>query len=191
MKFAKHLPNILTCIRIAASVSILFIDPLSDIGWLFFAVYAAAGVSDVLDGVIARGIKATSVLGSRLDSAADLVFYSAMIIRLLPIFIDAFQLWVWCVCGAAFLIRLVSYIVAAIKYKRFASLHTYLNKATGFLVFIVPFMLFNGALMSGFAGAAAIFSAVGSTEELLIHIFTREYDPQNKTLFVLFGKKEN
>lgn len=179
MKIAKHIPNILTSIRIIASIVMLFLRPADG---AFYAVYIIAGVSDVLDGVIARSMKTTSALGAKLDSAADILFYLIMIIKLLTTLLNEISLWVWIVAGAAMLIRIVSYVAAAIKYKKFASLHTYLNKATGFLVFLIPFAIGN-TYLNGFAAVAAIVGGIASAEELLIHITTKKYEPRRKTLF--------
>ncbi|MCR5168224.1 MAG: CDP-alcohol phosphatidyltransferase family protein [Oscillospiraceae bacterium] len=40
----------------------------------FYALYIAAGISDMIDGTVARKIGTVSELGSKLDTAADFVF---------------------------------------------------------------------------------------------------------------------
>ena len=52
---------------------------------LYFVIYTFCGISDVLDGWIARHMGAASDLVARLDSIGDLFFYTVMIIQLLPI----------------------------------------------------------------------------------------------------------
>ena len=72
MKKLLTLPNFLTALRIAGAACLLFITPLSP---AFFIVYTFCGISDVLDGVIARASHSTTEFGAKLDSAADLLFY--------------------------------------------------------------------------------------------------------------------
>lgn len=52
---------------------------------MFFCFYTFAGITDVLDGFIARRTNTESDKGARLDSIADLMFYTVMIIRLFPV----------------------------------------------------------------------------------------------------------
>lgn len=125
--------------RIAATVAMVFTEPLSA---GFFVLYTFAGVTDVLDGFIARRTHTSSENGARLDSASDLLFYAAMIIRLFPRLFKMLPKRIWIYAAAAVIIRLGSYLAAFIKYKRFASLHTYMNKLTGAAVFFVPFLCF-------------------------------------------------
>lgn len=97
----------------------------------FYVIYTVCGVSDVVDGVIARATGTTSEFGARLDSIADLSFYTVIIVRLLPSLWIRLPGWFWYLLGAAVLVRLASYVAAAVKFHRFASVHTYLNKLTG------------------------------------------------------------
>lgn len=122
--------------RIAATVAMVFTEPLSA---GFFVLYTFAGVTDVLDGFIARRTHTSSEKGARLDSASDLLFYAAMIIRLFPRLFKMLPKRIWIYAAAAVIIRLGSYLAAFIKYKRFASLHTYMNKLTGAAVFFCSF----------------------------------------------------
>ena len=47
----------------------------------FLAVYTIAGLTDVLDGWLARKTGTASPFGARLDSIADLLFYGILILR--------------------------------------------------------------------------------------------------------------
>ena len=63
--------NIITGIRILCSIALLFFPAFSP---SFYALYIAAGVSDMIDGTVARKTGTASEFGSKLDTAAD--FYS-------------------------------------------------------------------------------------------------------------------
>ena len=63
--------DFITIIRIICAVLMLIPKPLSA---EFFILYALCGLSDILDGFIARKTKTTSKPGSILDSIGDIVF---------------------------------------------------------------------------------------------------------------------
>ena len=74
--------NIITCIRIVLSAALLFCPALSP---AFYALYLAAGFSDMIDGAVARKTGTVSELGSKLDTIADIVFTAICLIKLLPV----------------------------------------------------------------------------------------------------------
>ena len=47
----KHIANIITGSRIVFSIALLFFPPLSS---AFYVLYAAAGLTDMIDGTVAR-----------------------------------------------------------------------------------------------------------------------------------------
>ena len=79
----KHIANILTSCRILGSVLLLFI-PAFSLG--FYIIYFFCGLSDMLDGTIARKTNTVSSFGSKLDTAADFVFMTICALKLLPLF---------------------------------------------------------------------------------------------------------
>lgn len=171
------LPNLLTALRIVGAISLLFIEPFC--AW-FYIVYTLSGLSDVLDGFVARITKTTSEFGARLDSIADLLFYAAMLIRILPALLEKMPSWIWVFVAIVLAIRVSAYIVALAKYRRFASVHTYLNKATGLLVFFIPyFVWFEFAVV--YCAVVCSIGALASTEELIMHITNKTYS-QKKSL---------
>lgn len=173
-----NLADSVTSIRILAAILLLIFAPFH---LSFFVVYTIAGITDVLDGWIARSLKMTSEFGARLDSVADLLFYGVLFIRLLPTLLERLPLEIWYVVAIILLIRLTSYGIAAIKYHRFAALHTWLNKLTGASVFFLPYILdcSEGILYSWFIGVLAF---VSSFEEFLIHLCCTDYCPNKKSI---------
>ena len=173
----------ITAVRMAASL-ILLIFPLRS-AW-FLAVYTLAGLTDALDGWLARKTGTASAFGARLDSIADLLFYGVLLLRLFPVLRQALPVSVWYVVTAVALVRMVAYAVAAVKYHRFASLHTWLNKLTGGAVYLLPYVLAlsTGVTYSWFVCALAL---AASLEELAIHFCQRDYCADRKSIF----QKEN
>ena len=128
--------NIITVIRILCSITLLFVSPFSK---SFYALYITAGLSDMLDGPVARKTGTTSTFGSKLDSIADIIFVTASLIKLLPILNIEKWLYVWISLIAV--IKVINIVSGLIMYKRIIFLHTILNKITGLLAFILPLTL--------------------------------------------------
>lgn len=175
-----NIADSITLCRIVGTIVLVFLQPLSA---AFFCLYALTGVTDVLDGWIARKTKTASDFGAKLDSVADLLFYTLMLLRVFPILWSTLPGIIWYAVAAIILIRLSAYLAAAVKYRRFASVHTYLNKLTGGMVFFVPFLLVT-QFAEGFCWAVCAIGAAGSLEELVIHIRGKTYRPDVKSIFL-------
>ena len=129
----KHIANILTGCRILGSILLLFFPAFSA---EFYILYLLCGFSDMIDGTIARKTHSTSELGSKMDTAADFVFVTASLIKLLSIIHIPQWLWIW---GSVIATVKVSNIIwGYVSKKQFISLHTIMNKATGLLLFMLP-----------------------------------------------------
>ncbi len=128
--------NIITGFRILLSIAILFVSPFSK---GFYILYLAAGLSDMIDGTVARKTGTASDFGSKLDSIADIIFVAVCLIKLIPILNIEKRLYIWIALIA--LIKIINIISALIIYKRIIFLHTILNKITGLLAFILPLTL--------------------------------------------------
>ena len=166
MSFKKNLANYITSLRIIGTLCIVFLTPLTP---LYFVIYTITGVTDVLDGLISRLTHTTSEFGARLDSIADLLFYTVSLVKLLPVLIDILPSFIWIIVALIMSLRILSYIIAAVKLNRFASRHSIPNKITGVLVFAVPYFLVSPAdvvycFIVCFAG---LFSTL---EDLYAHI---------------------
>ncbi len=177
-----NVPNILTMLRIIGSIAMIFIS--YDTA-AFFIVYSLSGVSDALDGFIARRTGKVTAFGSKLDSIADLTFYTVMGIKILPVLIKLLPLWLWIMTLSVIFVRILAYVAAALRFKRFASIHTYLNKATGLMLFAMPYML-KLKFALAYCITACCVAMASSLEELAIHVFAREYSDRNKSIFKLF-----
>ena len=150
-RLLRALPNLLTLSRIPAGAALLLTAPFSP--W-FFALYLYCGLSDALDGWLARRTQSASATGAKLDSLADLVFAAAEI----SLCVRALPLAPWMLYGAlaVALLRLVTLVIGFLKYRAFPLLHTYANKAAGALLFLLPFLY----LLFGMRAAALLTCAV-------------------------------
>ena len=128
--------NVITGLRILVSAVLLFCPVFSPI---FYVLYLIAGLSDMVDGFIARKTNSVSEFGSRLDGVADFVFVSVCLIRVLPVLDIPIWLYVWTAVIA--LIKVINILSGYAMYKRFVAVHTTMNKVTGVLLFILPLTL--------------------------------------------------
>ncbi len=174
----KNLPNVISAARIVGTVCLLIMEPLTP---LFLVIYSLTGISDVLDGAIARRYGTSSELGAKLDSIADLLFYTLILIRIFPIMWVTLPKKIWIMVAAILAVRGLSYATAARKYHRFAAMHTYMNKATGLMVFGVPYAI-SSPIAIPYCWGVCIVAMAASLEELIIHLTSQEYDPNKKTL---------
>ena len=183
MTIIRHIPNFITSLRIVGTAAWLFTKPLSR---AFYVLYFLTGLTDVLDGFIARRLHITSEFGAKLDSVADLLFYSVMLIVMFPALWELLPVGIWYLLGFVLAVRLTSYVVAAFKFRRFASNHTWLNKLTGAVVFAIPFVLMLPCGVP-LCWVICITGGLSSVEELAIHLLSKEYDPKVKSIFDVNG----
>ena len=125
--------NAITIFRMAASIVLLFYPAFSP---AFYVFYIAAGVSDMLDGFVARKTNTAGRFGAKLDTMADYVFVIVCLIKLLPVLRIPVWLYVW--TGIIALIKVVNIISGFALQKTFMAVHSAINKAIGFLLFLLP-----------------------------------------------------
>ena len=129
----KYSANIITASRIILSLSLLFIS-LSSV-W-FYILYLLCGFSDMIDGAIARKTGTVSKFGARFDTVSDCVFMLVCSLKILPLMHISIWLWAWIIIIA--LIKMLNIAVVLIRNKKLISIHSVLNKITGFALFLLP-----------------------------------------------------
>lgn len=132
----KQIANSITGSRILCSIWLIFCPVFSA---CFYWLYLFCGVTDMIDGMIARKLHAVSESGARLDTAADMVFSAVCFAKILP-FIQL-PVWVrrWIVVIA--ILKVWHIVRGFISQKKLISVHSILNKVTGFLLFLFPLTL--------------------------------------------------
>ncbi|MCL2077832.1 MAG: CDP-alcohol phosphatidyltransferase family protein [Oscillospiraceae bacterium] len=173
----KYAATLITVIRIFGSVFLLTIEPLSI---LFYVIYLTFGISDILDGYIARKTNTVSKMGAVLDSIADFILVAVMLVIFIPIV--SWESWLLCWIAAIAIVRLVSLGTGFIKYRAVAFLHTYANKATGVVLFSFPlfYHIADSMISAIILCSVASLSAV---EELAINLKEKELDRNIRGLF--------
>ena len=128
----KHIEHIITGLRIVLSLPLLLI-PLSS-AW-FYALYLLCGLSDMVDGTVARKTKSASEFGARLDTLSDFVFMTVALIKLVPYLHIRVWLWIW--IGVIAMMKLGNAVGGFVRTGKITFPHTVLNKVTGLLLFLL------------------------------------------------------
>ena len=129
----KQIANIITSCRILGSIGLLFCPVYSA---CFYGLYLFCGLTDMVDGTIARKTGAASSFGARLDTVAAFLFVIASFVKLVPVIRIPVWIWVWTAFIAV--MKLVNLVLGSTQMKQMPSLHTIANKATGLCLFLLP-----------------------------------------------------
>ena len=152
-----NIANLITFVRIICSIGMLFVPVFSP---AFYVMYLIAGVSDMVDGTIARKTGTVSDFGSKQDTAADVALLAVCLIKMIPVLDIPLWLMIWITVIA--LIKVVSIIYGYVMRKEFVDVHTVMNKLTGIVLFILPLTVpfidlkYSGVFVCTFATVAAI-----------------------------------
>lgn len=173
----KNVANAISLSRIFLTMGLFFFRPTEP---AFVALYVAAGLTDMLDGYVARRTGTASRLGEKLDSFADLFMVVVLLMILLPFLDLSAPLLI--LTAVIALVRTASMALVYVRYRTFGGLHTYGNKLTGFLLFLFPVTMYFGpaAWLLYLIAVVALLSAV---EELVIHLTSKTLEGNRKSLF--------
>lgn len=174
---SRKIANYISIARMFLVLALVLVKPLSIV---FIAIYLLCGISDVLDGYIARRTHTTSELGGKLDTIADFLMIMVLMIILFPIINPKVQIILWIVIIA--IVKVVSMMIVLVKHKTFEILHTYGNKITGLLIFFfTPALPFVQADMLMYI--ICMVASVSAIEELIIHLSSDELQINRKSIF--------
>ena len=107
----KYIANLITALRIIAAIAMLFTIPFSV---PFFVLYAVGGLSDMIDGTVARRCGSAGDFGARLDSIADLLFCAAVLLQLWR----CFPALVWWAAGTIAAIKITAALIGFARFRK-------------------------------------------------------------------------
>lgn len=153
----RLLPNIITSLRILGSVAMVFTSVNRADFWI---IYAFCGVSDMLDGFLARRFNVESETGKKLDSIADLAMVVACAWRLVPS--TPLPSWIWWWTGAVAAVKFINIVSSLVVNHRISFPHTRSNRITGLLLFVMtPLIFWSGSpIPAAIVCSIATFAAV-------------------------------
>ena len=149
------MPDIITLLRIAGSLGLILCDVTSVAYWI---IYGLCGISDIVDGWLARKLKCVTKTGALLDSVADICFVACCAWKLLPILELPQWLWLW--AGVIVAIKVVNQFSTLVMYGHCCFPHTLANKVTGFLLFITVPMTFWSIIPITIVASVATYAAI-------------------------------
>ena len=156
----KQIANIVSSCRILLSITLLFC-PVFSVS--FYILYLFCGITDMVDGTIARKTNSVSEFGAILDTTSDFIFFAVTLIKLLPVIHIPKWIWLWIVIIA--IIKICNVILGFAYTKKLISLHTVMNKITGLLLFLIPPALQFIEIKYSFA-VACIIATIAAIQEL-------------------------
>ena len=165
-KIKKNLANIITMMRVVLSLPLLLSEPLSP---SFYILYCLCGLSDMVDGFVARRTNSESRFGKRIDSLADIVFVAVCLCKLLPVI--ELEGWIYVWVTAIALIKVVNVAIGFVLSHSFLSLHTMMNKMTGFTLFLIPFLVGIKGI-NIVAASVCMLASLAAIQEFLVVIKT-------------------
>ena len=132
----KNIANYISISRIIMSIA-LFIPKTFSIP--FYIIYIYCGLTDIIDGFIARKYKITSQFGAKLDSIADIIFVFVSLLKIITVIEISIEIYIWIIIIV--LIKVFNIILGYIQYKKLTLLHTIANKFTGLILFVIPLII--------------------------------------------------
>jgi len=152
-----NIANFVTSLRIVFSMSLLFYPTFS---LSFYTLYIMAGISDMIDGTIARKTNTVTEFGSKMDTIADSIMVIISLIKMIPVLHLSYWVYLW--ITGIFHIKVMNIIFGYIIQKKFIVDHSGMNKVTGVLLFLLPLTInfinlnYSAFIVCTFATIAAI-----------------------------------
>ena len=173
----KLIPNFITLLRAKTALLFFVVTPFTS---FFYLIYVVCALTDMLDGFLARKLDAVTSMGQCLDSMADLMFFMAVSVRVVPLL--KLEPWMLLWAAAILLVKVVSLLIGFIKFHELSFLHTYENKLTGLLLFLYPALIgwFGIVVPTVIVSLVASITAV---EEQLILLRLRKLHRDVKGIF--------
>lgn len=128
--------DILTSIRVLCGLLILIFPAFS--GW-YYALYIIGGVTDAIDGAVARRLGTETDFGAKYDTAADFVFAVAVMVKIISSV--SFPVWMILWICTIFAIKTANAVIGIVRYRRLIPVHSAINKACGVVCFILPLFI--------------------------------------------------
>jgi len=151
---------------------------------LFSVLYFYCGLSDIVDGYIARRWKAESAIGAKLDSLGDFIFYilvTVMFFTQTEVMKESSVLWL---VVSVFIIKLLNAVITKIKFRQWNIMHTLGNKLSGLLIyFMLPLyiLLPHTPIIVGIIIVS--IALLATVEETFILFISKQYNPNQKSIY--------
>jgi len=171
----QHIPNAISFARLM-TVPVLAWLAINQQQLVFAWLILAAGLTDAVDGWVARRFGWTSAFGALLDSVADVMLIIVAIYGVWSMHRDVF-VEQWPVFAGVIAIWSIVHAAALLRYRRLASFHTRLTRLGIVLFGLFVVVLFFYGFVPWYFYLAAGVCFVGGLESLIMVTMIAEWTP--------------
>ena len=181
------LPNLISATRILIA-PLLFAFAIQQMETWFLGALIFSGLTDVIDGFLARRLKLTSALGAHLDSWGDFVIYVSMAAC-------AWILWPQLTAEVLFhyTLILISILLPAgiglVKFGKLTGYHTWSVKIAVLVTFAGYILLYAGIAAWPFV-LASWLCVIAGAEEILITLVLRRERTDVRSLWAAWQRRD-
>tara|TARA_Y100000768_G_scaffold301674_1_gene235503 strand:- start:1337 stop:1927 length:591 start_codon:yes stop_codon:yes gene_type:complete len=178
----KTIPNILSISRLilipAMIIPAYYIDSEPNARFVFLIMFIIIGITDKLDGTLARYLNQTTALGAKLDTIADMVFYPLIALWLYRFESGVVGEW-WILIYLLLALYSFKMITGKIKFGYVPAFHTIGAKtfSASLYFFMIIAMIDNGLAKTIFP-ILCVIGFINQIEETYI-LFTRDSVDEN------------
>lgn len=180
MPFRWNVPNMLSVSRLVGTPFLFLLVQLETLT-VFFVSWTVLGITDFLDGKLARLWNQASDIGAHLDAAADVVFYLStawFLYYLFPSYITPNLGYL----KIFFVIFGLTTAVSLLMFRKVLFFHTHLSRFAGVFIFFVMIASFITDTTL-FIGLVIATYSLALIEFMLIYVFRGEVSPDTRSLF--------
>lgn len=175
----KHAANLITCVRIVLAPVLLSFTAVTK---TYLILLTVCGLSDLLDGIVARATKTVSTLGSFLDTVGDVLLYSSAVKLFVLQQPKTFAFLWWMI--AAMLMHLCASVIGKMRFQKMYFIHNAASKVWGVMMFLLPFAIFFRASEYWLMGIC-LAASCSAVDALLIQLFSKRPMPDARSFFSL------
>jgi len=183
----KTIPNMLSVSRLVLIPSLIipsfFITNEQEARTIFLIMFIIIGVTDKLDGTIARYLNQTSHLGAKLDTMADMVFYPLVALWLYRFAPEVVSGW-WILVYLLLALFFMKMILGKKKFGEIPAFHTIGGKTfAASLYFFMIIAVINPVMASKIFPLLCVIGYLNQLEEMYIFMTRDKIDENIKSVF--------
>jgi CDP-diacylglycerol--glycerol-3-phosphate 3-phosphatidyltransferase len=183
----KTIPNMLSISRLilipAMLIPAYFIEDEPQARFVFLIMFIIIGVTDKLDGTLARYLNQTTALGAKLDTIADMVFYPLIALWLYRFESGVVGEW-WNLVYFLLALYFFKMVTGKIKFGYMPAFHTIGAKTfSASLYFFMIAAILNPALAKSIFPVLCVIGYINQLEETYILLTRDSVDENIRSVF--------
>jgi phosphatidylglycerophosphate synthase len=140
----KQIPNLITGVRLLAAITLIILSVFDkDLALKYFLMlFCMAGVSDMLDGFIARRFNWCTEFGARLDSISDLCLYLA-VVTFLALHATSYLVPSYSLLASGLALQLFHWALAQRRHGAYPAYHSTFSRVCAYAMFFTMLAFWN------------------------------------------------